>query len=314
MEVKLTIQSGQRGAELVAEGEIRWTTERKGVPGKLEFTVADDGSLALSEGDPVRLTVDGKALFLGYVFRLSERRDHRLRVLAYDQTRYLKNKDTYVFEKVTAAGIIRQIALDYGLTLGEIEETGYLIPSRVEENTTLLDMMQTALELTLTATRTLYVLYDDAGKLTLRGAARMAAGVLIDEEGAEDFELTSSIDEDTYNRVKLVAEDDKSGARQVFIAQDAGNSARWGTLQYFEPIDDPEGAQNKANMLLSLYNRKTRTLRLRGALGHTGVRAGSLVLVRLGGINQTMIVEKCQHSFSDGLHLMDLTLGGFSSG
>ena len=308
MDVKLFLQ----GAEPVVEGEIRWTTERKGAPGKLEFTLVDDGRVAIQEGDPVRLTVDGKALFLGYVFRLSGSKDKRMKVLAYDQTRYLKNRDTYVFEEMTAAGVIRQIALDYGLRLGEIEETGHLIPSRVEENTTLLDMMQTALEITLTHTRRLYVLYDDAGKLTLRDASRMQAGVLIDEETAEDFEYASSIDEKTYNRVKLIYEDEKSGERQVFTAQDAANSAQWGTLQYFETIDDVNGAQNKANMLLSLYNAKTKTLRIRNALGHTAVRAGSIVLLRLkvGDItlNNNMIVEKCVHVFSNELHLMDLTL------
>ena len=310
--MELLMQSGQAGMEPVIEGDILWTTERKGAPGKLEFTVVEEGGASVSEGDPVRLSVDGKAVFLGYVFRRSGGKDRRVRVLAYDQTRYLKNKDTYVFEEQTAAGIIRQIALDYGLRLGEIEETGYLIPSRVEENTTLLDMMQTAIELTLTNTRRLYVLYDDAGKLTLREAARMVSGALIDGETAEDYEQASSIDGDTYNRVKLVYEDPKRGGRQVFIAQDGANSAKWGTLQYFEALRGEEGAQSRANMLLGLYNRRARTLKIRRALGHLAVRAGSLVMARLTAGNEAidglMMVEKCVHTFSNGLHTMDLVL------
>ena len=44
------------------------TWERKGTPGKLEFTVIKDGVLNFQEGNPVKLTVNGTTMFYGFVF------------------------------------------------------------------------------------------------------------------------------------------------------------------------------------------------------------------------------------------------------
>lgn len=73
----------------------------------------------------------------------------------------------------------------------------------VEENQTLFDMIQNALDETLMNTKQLYVLYDDAGKLTLKNINTMKLNLLIDEETGENFSYESSIDEQTYNKIKL---------------------------------------------------------------------------------------------------------------
>ena len=72
--------------------------------------------------------------------------------------------------------------------------------------------------------------------------------------------------------------------------------------------------QNKANSLLSLYNRKTRELKISDAFGSTDVRGGTLipVVLDLGDIqtNNFMLVEKVTHKFDKDHHTMDLTLEG----
>ena len=50
----------------------------------------------------------------------------------------MKNKDTKVYEGKTAAQFIRMIAEDFSLNVGALEDTEYVIESRVEENTSLL--------------------------------------------------------------------------------------------------------------------------------------------------------------------------------
>ena len=60
------------------------------------------------------------------------------------------------------------ISEDFEMQCGEIEDTGFKIPSRIEENTTLFDMIQNALDLTLENKKEMYVLYDDFGKITLK--------------------------------------------------------------------------------------------------------------------------------------------------
>ena len=97
---------------------------------------------------------------------LCESKSDVIQITVYDQLYYLKNKDTYVYTNKTAADVIRMIAEDFQLNVGDLEDTGYTIGSRVEDNQTLFDIIQTALDETLKATSQMYVLYDDVGKLT----------------------------------------------------------------------------------------------------------------------------------------------------
>lgn len=303
----------------VQEG-IEWSTERKDTPGKLTFKVIKDGTLDFSEGSPVRLRVNGSNIFFGFVFKQQRSRDTNIiTVTAYDQLRYLKNKDTKIFENTTAAGIIRRIAADYSLNCGSIADTKYTIESRVEENTSLFDMIGNALDLELTNLGNMYILYDDFGKLTLKFLGDMYVGspgayLMLDEETGENFEYTSSIDDNTFNRVKLTYDNDETGVREVYIAQDGAHINQWGILQYFDTLSKGENGQAKADALLSLYNKKTRNLRLTRQLGDTRVRAGSMVVVNLDlgdmQLKNFMLVEKCKHTFKESEHWMDLTVRG----
>ena len=135
----------------VEEG-IEWTTERKGAPGKLSFKVLWDDVLDFSEGSAVRMKENGEEVFFGFVFKQQRSKEQLISVTAYDQLRYLKNKDTIVYENKTADQFLRMLAADYGLNTGVLENTGYIIESRVEENASLFDMVQNALDLTLTNT------------------------------------------------------------------------------------------------------------------------------------------------------------------
>lgn len=302
----------------VEEG-IEWQTERRGSPGKLTFTLLKDDMPGFSEGSAVRLTVDGDKIFYGYVFKQSRDKDQIIKVTAYDQLRYLKNKDTYVYENKTASQLIRMIAEDFALNVGTIEDTAFIMESRVEENTSLFEMIENALDQELTGTGELYVMYDDFGKLTLRHLSEMYVGrpgayLMIDEETGENFDYTSSIDDNTYNRVKLTYDNEDTGFRDVFMAQSGENINRWGVLQYFETLSEGENGQAKADALLKLYNKKTRTLKINNAMGDNRVRAGSMVVVSLDlgdwKQNHFMLVESCKHIYKQGEHWMNLTLKG----
>lgn len=302
----------------VEEG-IEWQTERRGSPGKLTFTLLKDDMPGFSEGSAVRLTVDGDKIFYGYVFKQSRDKDQIIKVTAYDQLRYLKNKDTYVYENKTASQLIRMIAEDFALNVGTIEDTAFIMESRVEENTSLFEMIENALDQELTGNGELYVMYDDFGQLTLRHLSEMYVGrpgayLMIDEETGENFDYTSSIDDNTYNRVKLTYDNEDTGFRDVFMAQIGENINRWGVLQYFETLSEGENGQAKADALLKLYNKKTRTLKINNAMGDNRVRAGSMVVVSLDlgdwKQNNFMLVESCKHIYKQGEHWMNLTLKG----
>lgn len=95
--------SGRKAYIPAVEEGIEWSTERRSTPGKLSFKLVKDPVLQLGEGAAVRLKVDGKPVFFGFVFTQKRDKDQRIEVTAYDQLRYLNNKDTYVYENKTAA-------------------------------------------------------------------------------------------------------------------------------------------------------------------------------------------------------------------
>jgi hypothetical protein len=314
MNIELMIQHGNTLFQPAIEEGIVWSTERKGCPSTLTFNVLKKATLGFQEGDAVRMKVDGKEVFYGFIFSKKRDKEGIISVTAYDQLRYLKNKDTYVYENKTAGDLIKMIANDFNLKTGSLEATGHNIVSRVEDNQTLFDIIQTALDLTLQATGKMFVLYDDFGKLTLKSLGNMKKNVLIDADTGQNFDYTSSIDEQTYNKIKLVYENEETGKREVFIAQSGDNINNWGVLQHFDTLQKGENGANKANSLLKLYNAKTRRLSIKDAFGSVDVRAGVLipVVMNLGDIEvgSYFLVEKCKHTFKSDEHFMDLTLRG----
>ena len=314
--VKIEIQNGSKGFEPVVLDGVQWQTDRKGSPGKLTFDCLTDDILDIEEGNVVSFKVNGTSVFYGYIFRISGDKSEKITVTCYDQLRYLKNKDTYNFQQTTANRIAGMIATDFGLKTGELEETAFVIPYVIYDNKTLLDMIQDALDMTLTNTKQMYVLYDDYGKMTIKQIARMKVGLMIDADTAETFDWSTSIDDETYNRIKLMYEDSETKERTFWSAEDKTTQNKWGTLQYFESInkEEKESAQNKANALLSLYNSKTKRLTIPNVIGDLRVRAGSMVMVQLQirkeKINHWMVVDSCTHMFNENEHFMTLKLIG----
>ena len=293
---------------------IEW--ERKGQPGKLVADVVKTPGLSFQEGDPCRFSVDGTPVFYGFVFDRARKggNPNVITITVYDQLYYLKNKDTYVYENKTADGLIRMIADDFQLNVGSLEGTGFTIASRVEDNKTLFDIIQTALDETLKATGQMFVLYDDIGKLTLKGVGSMKLDMLVDDAAAGDYDYKSSISSGTYDKIKLSYENKDTGEREIYIAQDGANINQWGVLQYYEKIDSTSNAKAMADSLLNLYNTKTRNLQLKDVLGDIRVRGGTMLVVTLGlgdiNLSSYLMVEQVKHTFQNEQHLMDMKMRG----
>lgn len=314
--MELRIQNDKIYVPCVA-GEVKLERSRKGEPAKLTFTVMKDAILNFQEGNPVTLHWNGMPAFAGFVFEKSRQDLEQIKVIAYDQMRYLKNEDTLSYENKTYAELLRMLAADYGLKCGQITDTKYKIPHRLEEGT-LLDMLQTASDLTVVATGKLYVLYDAFGALTLVGLDTMRMdSYVVDADTAQSFDYTSTIDKGVYNKIKLAVDNGDTGVRETYVYNDTGSQAVWGQLQYYEKLDedtDPALLAEKAKALLAYYNRKNRSLKVKGAIGDINVRGGTLlaVFLNIGDIivRNYMCVESVTHHFVDGLHTMDLTLAG----
>lgn len=313
MEVHLYIQNGQTVYEPVVEGSILWETERKGQPGKCSFTLVPDSALNVEEGNAVRLDVSGQSVFFGFIFERSWGREGLVKVAAYDQLRYLKNKDSYYYSNLTAGQVIQMIAGDFHLQTGGLADTGQPL-TRNEKDSTLFDIILNALDLTMIYTGKIYILYDDVGKLALRNVEDMKLDVTINEETAQDYDYKVSIDSSTYNQIKLYYDNSDTKKRETYIAKDSGNINKWGLLQMNESIEKGVSGQTVAENYLKLYNQPSRSFTVKGAFGDVRVRAGCLIPVRMDirdqKLNNYLLIESVSHKVDEGVHTMDLKLRG----
>lgn len=280
-----------------------WKTSRIGKPGSVDLTILQDANYMINNGDIISLKWDEVPLFYGYVFTIGRSEADTLTIKAYDQIRYLSATDTYVFKNKTAAAIVKQIADDFGLKWGHVVDTKYKIPSMVEDGQKLLDIIDKAFALTTINTGSIYVFYDDYGKLAVQNVKDRVLDLVIgDGSLMTDFTYQQSIDSDTFNRIKLVRDNKESGKRDVYIAQDSNNIAKWGRLQYYQKVEDNQNeAQIKAllDQLAKLKNRETKSLKIT-ALGDPALRAGCYLRIEIGelAIDQLFLIEECSHSFA----------------
>jgi hypothetical protein len=311
---QLMIMSRGNMMECMVQEPVVWEVSRKGVPGKLTFNVIKDENLSFFEGDAVRFDYDGNKVFFGFVFIKKRTEENIISVTAYDQLRYFKNKETYNYKGKTAAQVLKMIITDFRLKAGDIDDTGHVIATRVEDNQDLFTIVNNALEITTMNNKKLYVLYDNYGSINLKEANTMKLDLLIDAESGESFDYTTSIDENTYNQVKLVKEDKKKKKREIYIAKDTDNQNQWGILQITDTIQDGENGQVKADAMLALYNQKTRKLTVNRAFGDIRVRAGSIIGVQLHlgdlKVSNYMMVDNVKHNFYESRHDMDIKVIG----
>lgn len=291
---------------------VSWETERTGSPGKLTFTIIKSGDLSFTEGDVVRFSVGGQLQFYGWVFTKSKDRWGVIEVTCYDRLRYLKANASYGFYGQTAGQIIQQIAGDLQVDVGAIADTGYQIPSLVEEDQSCLDIIQSAVQQTLFNTGNIYVFYDDGNGLALQQPADMMSDTLIGENSLLlDYTYKTDIDSQTYNSVKLARPNEETGMADVVEAQNSETINQWGLLRLYQTVDgDVNTAQMEAQAAATLqyYNRRLRTLSVE-SLGVPGLRAGMMVLMKvpgLGDINldQYVLLEKVSHTWENDTHTM----------
>lgn len=313
MEVHLYIQNGQSVYEPVVQGSITWEMQRKGQPGKCSFTIIPDNKLQIEEGNAVRLDVNGKSVFFGFIFERSWNREGQVKVSVYDQLRYLKNTDSYNYSNLSTGEVILMIARDYNLQTGELIDTGHKL-SRNRPDKTLFDIILDSLDLTLIHTGKMYVLYDDAGKLALNDVENMKLDIMIDDSTAQDYDYKISIDSNTYNQIKLYYDNNDTKKREVYMTKATETINKWGILQKNESIEKGVNGQSVAERYLNLYNRPSRSLSVKGAFGDIRVRAGCLIPVLLNikemELKNYLLVESVTHKIDEGIHTMDLTLRG----
>ena len=199
-----------------------------------------------------------------------------------------KNKETYVFTGKRADQILTQIAADFGLKCGALENTGYAIPSMIEDGQTLFDIVLKALDHTLINSGKMFVLWDDFGSLRITDVEKSKLDLFVgDSSLATGYTYETDIDSESYK---------KTGKRDVYIFQDSKNIKLWGVLQNYETVDeDMNEAQIKerGGQMLEPYNRPKKSFEVK-ALLDLSVRAGRALYIGIKdvGVSSFFIVEE----------------------
>lgn len=304
----LSIIHGNKKQYPAIEDGVEWSLSRQGEPGKLTFTLIYDDNVEIEEGDVVIFQWEDKDVFYGYLFSRSKSKDGNVECVAYDQLRYMNNTDTIAFNAMDAPEIFNLLGGMYGLAIGKIEDTGYKF-TRIEDSTTLFDMIGDFSDEVLVNKQRMYVMYDDFGEICYRDLeSAMGVGYLLIDQTAEDYEFKISIDDNTYNRIIITSQDGES----CDVASDMDSIYKYGLLQYTESVNTVYGGL--AEQLLQLYNRPSKTLNISGAFGDVRVRGGSWIPVQLDlgyeVVSCPLIVESVTHKFKKDDYTMDMTLTG----
>lgn len=288
-------------------------------PGKCEFTIEAISPLTFYEGAAVSVIIDGFKMFKGYVFKKNRNQEVKtIKVTAYDQLRYLKNKDFRVFEGVTSSQIFAQLCDAYALKYKVVDPSTFICPPRSEDNTSLYDMIKNALDVTLASSNQWYFIRDNYGVLEHKNIMSCLMKYMLgDASGVTGFDYETSIDDDVYNQIKLYRDNEDSGKRDTFVVNDTINGGdtlkRWGILQLYEKVDENLNTaqiEDKALKMLKFYNQTRRTLKL-SCLGIKEFYAGCIFkcsIADLGDLsmNSYLLVTQCTHQFKNNEHLMDL--------
>lgn len=319
MNIELMIQNNKTGtiydiSELASD--ITLETWISGQAGKLTFRFikSDAVPVAFYEGSRVSLKADGEGIFWGYVFTKSRSSDGIITVTAYDQLRYLKNQDTYMFKDMTSSDIAKKICQDFNLKCSIVHPSTYKVGATNHDNKALSAMIQDAFDKTLAYAGKNYMLRDNFGTLEHLDVEQLKTSLIIgDKSLLTDYQYETSIDQDVYNQIKLIQDNKKTNKRDVYIVKDSNTIARWGALQYHEKMDENANAAqiaSKAETLLKLYNNVRRKLSL-DCLGDFRVKVGAGILVSVEALGELgehryCTVSSCKHSIKNNLHMMSL--------
>lgn len=316
MKLELYLQNSNTGkvydiSDIASEVQI--TTTITGEAGKLTCILQKDPNnlLQVANGSIVSFIADGKGMFFGYVFMIGTDADENYKLTCYDQMRYLKNSDIYTTANMTASDIFAKVCKDYNLNYNIKVPTDYIPEPYIHDKKTLYSIIERGMQQANINDKKFYFVKDEFGVLTWSELGAEKTNIQIGNGSLLlGYKYEKSIDDDTYNQIKVYRENKDAGTREIWLVKDSNNVKRWGILQMLQKADDElNEAQIKqlAEDYLKVKNRETEKLTLQ-ANGIKELTAGKGIkfILERENIDKWMWIISATHTFTKYQHTMEL--------
>lgn len=261
-------------------------------------------------GDVVKFYVNGAQWFSGILFSYDVNEKGSESWTCYDRNYYLlKSADSRSFKNMKASDIIKSVAKDFGIPVGTIEDTGYVISKLILRNNSLYDMMMKPLLLTRKQTGKRFFLGSSFGKLTLMQHKNNVSPWII-QSGGNLMSASYSVSiEDMKTQVKVVGGKDN---KLSHTTKHEANRKKYGIMQHYEEMDEKatasqvkQRAENLLKELSVIHDQASVT-----AIGIPDVVTGCGIYVRntMTGLAGGYYISADTHEFSNGQHTMTLEI------
>lgn len=217
---------------------IKIKTVEKDSCGILSFETLHKDCQKFVEGDRVRIKLDGRCAFCGYIFTRSATDENTMSFIVFDFLRYFKSPLTYMKSQLmdtsnklglSIGGYFSKVCSDLKLPFKIIENSNIPLTTRTFDIKTAFNIMDYAINQTLINSpegrKEYYTVYhepfieDDkndeqlkktGGNLVLRLKSKLTTDLIIgDESLLKDYNYSSTIDSQTFTRV-IVYKDNKT--------------------------------------------------------------------------------------------------------
>lgn len=294
-------------------GTIKWGGDIRQVSRKLEVSLAFGRDYYLPKyeaplGSLLVLQSDYGELIRGVIFDRRKDTGGGYSLVAYDHLIYLlKSKGTYIFRGMTATAIIQKLCGEFGITQGEIVDTGIPLEKLILREQTIFDMCIIALTETTKRNGKKYVMRMKEGALqVVEKAAQTVRWLITEGQNLVSAEYGENIN-DMKNRILIIGDKDKVLAQ----VEDTDLIKQYGILQEMKRegnIKTGEAQTMAANLLKDL-GKISREASIT-CLGLDDVEAGTAIEVQesLTGLVGTFYVDTDDHTVENGQHTMNLKL------
>jgi hypothetical protein len=295
---------------------VTWSGDVKQAHRQLEIQLVNTTNgrtrlVNIEKGRSITLSNFGKELFRGVVFSDEIDSTGRHSVTVLDEAVYLvKNSDSRKFVKLKASDIIRKLCTDFGVPVGKIADTGFVIPKLILPNKTLYDMMITALTVTKKQTGKRFFITMEKGRLNLYARTDRISEMYLESGRTLISASYSQSIEELRTQVKVIGGDESKPVQA--IVKNPSLISKFGVMQHLEDsseVKTKSQAEQKARNLLrelSVIDDEASV----EAIGSVSVIAGSSLYVfepmtRLTG---GYYVTADSHTFQNGTHTMSLSI------